>query len=184
MTSGLPLVNHIVRSVAARIPAHVDRGDLISAGMIALVLSAKRFDPERGIPFAHFAAFRIRGAVIDELRAMDWATRTVRGRARAAEDAADQLSTTLGRTPTTRDIAGAMGISVADLGEVNANANQAGLLSLQHVGFLGADMVPETTWVRRACSSSARRPGICAMPSANCPTACAWLWSRTTSTNG
>ena len=78
----MPLVGHIVRETMARVPAHVDRDDLTSAGLTALVQAAHAFDAERGVPFARYAATRIRGAILDELRSIDWATRSVRRRAR------------------------------------------------------------------------------------------------------
>ena len=71
----------------------------MSAGMLALVLSAGAYDPNRGVTFQSFAAFRIRGALIDELRAMDWASRSVRCRAREVETIRARLTTTLGRPP-------------------------------------------------------------------------------------
>ena len=74
----LPLVGHLVREVLGRVPSHVSRDDLISAGMYALAVSASSYDPERGVPFPRFAAIRIRGAITDELRSMDWASRSAR----------------------------------------------------------------------------------------------------------
>src|SRR4051812_43006184 len=70
--TNLPLVGHLVREVLAKVPVHVSRDDLTSAGMMALVVSAQSFDPVRGVPFARYAAIRIRGALLDELRSMDW----------------------------------------------------------------------------------------------------------------
>ena len=82
----LPLVGHIVRETAARVPSHVDKDDLSSAGMIALVNASRAFDAERGIPFARYAATRIRGAIVDELRSLDWASRSVRRRGREIDE--------------------------------------------------------------------------------------------------
>ena len=84
---GLPigLQLYSVREMLAKVPAHVGRDELTSAGMVALVVSAKGFDASRGVPFARFAAIRIRRALMDELRSMDWAARSVRGRAREVE---------------------------------------------------------------------------------------------------
>ena len=78
----LPLVGVLVSERLRHVPSHIRRDDLMSAGMLALVLSAGAYDPNRGVTFQSFAAFRIRGALIDELRAMDWASRSVRCRAR------------------------------------------------------------------------------------------------------
>ena len=92
-----------------RLPAHIGRDDLTSAGMAALVLSAQGYDESRGVPFARFAAIRIRGALVDELRSMDWASRSVRGRAREVDAARNQLSVTLGRSPRAHEVAETLG---------------------------------------------------------------------------
>ena len=79
----LPLVQYVVSEVAHRVPSHVSRSDLVSAGMLGLAQAARSFDPERGIAFDRFASTRIRGALLDELRGRDWASRSVRARAAA-----------------------------------------------------------------------------------------------------
>ncbi len=141
----LALVGHIVRETMTRLPAHIGRDDLTSAGMTALVLSAQSFDESRGVPFARFAAIRIRGALVDELRSMDWASRSVRGRAREVEAARNQLAVTLGRSPRPREVAETLGFSVSELGSIDADVHRASVLSLQ--GFApetGAAMVPDS----------------------------------------
>jgi RNA polymerase sigma factor for flagellar operon FliA len=127
----LPLVGHLVREVLHRVPAHVSRDDLSSAGMLSLVLSAQNFDPELGVPFGRFAAIRIRGALIDELRTMDWASRAVRSKARDLESTRNQLTAVLGRTPRAVEVAQAMGVTVADLESIDRDVHRASLLSLQ-----------------------------------------------------
>ena len=87
--SHMALVGHIVRETMVRIPAHVNRDDLTSAGLTALVQAARGFDAERGVPFARYAATRIRGAILDELRSIDWASRSVRRRARDLDETRD-----------------------------------------------------------------------------------------------
>ena len=144
VTSTLPLVGHIVREMLGKVPAHVCRDDLTSAGMMALVLSAQNFDATRGVPFARFAAIRIRGALMDELRGMDWAARSVRGKAREADNVSAQLSAALGRTPSREELASAMGVAVTELDSLRADLNRASVLSLQ--GFApetGAELVPD-----------------------------------------
>ena len=74
----LPLVNHVVLQVAVRFPKYVDRQDLARAGALGLVEAARRYDVTRGVPFDRFAARRIRGAILDSVRAADWAPRSVR----------------------------------------------------------------------------------------------------------
>jgi RNA polymerase sigma factor for flagellar operon FliA len=142
VTSTLPLVGHIVREMLAKVPAHVHRDDLVSAGMMALVVSAQNFEPARGVPFARFAVIRIRGAIMDELRGMDWAARSIRGRARETHNVTSQLCAALGRTPTKTELASAMGVSVNELDALRADLYRASVLSLQ--GFApetGADIV-------------------------------------------
>src|SRR3954466_11858438 len=81
----MALVGHMVREMLFKVPPHVHRDDLASAGYTALVTAARAYDAGRGIPCGRFAAMRFRGALLDELRSMDWATRSVRARARRAD---------------------------------------------------------------------------------------------------
>jgi RNA polymerase sigma factor FliA len=144
--SHLPLVGHLVREMLGRLPAHVSREDLVSAGMAALATAAKGFDPERGTSFGSFATARIRGALLDELRGLDWASRSVRSRARRMEAAQQELTATLGRTPTTQEVAEALGVAVDEVKSVGEDVQRAVVLSLQ--GFAAGtaeDMVPERT---------------------------------------
>lgn len=142
----LPLVGYLVREVAARLPAYVNRDDLTSAAMFALVVSARSFDAGRGVPFARFAAIRIRGALTDELRTMDWASRAVRSKARLAESARVELTARFGRTPTRDEIADEMGVPTANLDALDADVQRAALLSLQGISDDGgAEFVPDAT---------------------------------------
>ncbi|WP_306216399.1 sigma-70 family RNA polymerase sigma factor [Actinoplanes sp. RD1] len=140
----MPLVGHIVREMLFKVPAHVHRDDLASAGYAALVTAAKAYDATRGIPFGKFAAVRVRGALLDELRSMDWASRSVRARARRAEVARQELTAQLGRTPTAEELAQLLGVAVAELATVDDDVQRAAVLSLQ--GFAAGtaeDMVTE-----------------------------------------
>jgi RNA polymerase sigma factor for flagellar operon FliA len=144
--SHLPLVGHLVREMLGRLPAHVSREDLVSAGMAALAGAAKTYDPERGTPFGSFATARIRGGLLDELRGLDWASRSVRSRARRVDTAHQQLTATLGRTPTTAELAEALGVGVDEIQSIDDDVQRAVVLSLQ--GFAAGtaeDMVPERT---------------------------------------
>lgn len=134
----LPLVSHIVASVASRLPSHVGRDELVSAGMYGLVQAAKAFDPQRHVEFMAFARTRIRGSVLDELRSRDWASRSVRGMARQAEAAADDLTSTLARTPTAAEIAGRLGVDVSALSQLAADVERASLVSYESIVLGGA----------------------------------------------
>jgi RNA polymerase sigma factor for flagellar operon FliA len=116
----LPLVGYLVAEMLTKVPAHVNKADLISAGQAALLLAVRGYDPSRGVPFQRFAAIRIRGALIDELRTTDWASRSVRAKARRQDAVTTTLTTELGRTPTDAEIAARLGV---DLAEVEADRN-------------------------------------------------------------
>jgi RNA polymerase sigma factor FliA len=105
----LPLVEQVVVQTAVHFPRHVDRGELVRAGVLGLVEAAHRFDGERGVPFERFAAQRIRGAVLDAVRAADWAPRSVRAMSRRVDSTEQSLANTLARTPTTDEVAEALG---------------------------------------------------------------------------
>ncbi len=141
--SHLPLVGHLVREMLGRLPSHVNRDDLVSAGMYALSLAATSFDPDRGVPFASLAAIRIRGALIDELRSMDWASRGVRGKSRRLETTRTELNALLGRAPRREEVAQALGIAVTELDALEADVHRASVLSLQALTTdNGADVLP------------------------------------------
>jgi RNA polymerase sigma factor for flagellar operon FliA len=126
----MPLVGHIVREFLLRLPAHVNRDDLVSAGMMALAMSAKHFDASRGVPFARFAAIRIRGSITDELRSLDWASRGVRTRSREVELTRTRLTNELGRVPTRDELATGAGVSISDLDQLDNDVHRASTLSL------------------------------------------------------
>ncbi|WP_268891108.1 sigma-70 family RNA polymerase sigma factor, partial [Cellulomonas citrea] len=96
----MPLVGYHVSEMLHRVPPTVSRDELVSAGNLALVMAARAYDPSTGVPFSRYAALRISGALLDELRSMDWATRGARRRARELGNATDALRAELGRTPT------------------------------------------------------------------------------------
>ena len=142
----LPLVGHLVRELLGRVPAHVSRDDLVSAGMAALATAAKGYDPARGTSFGGFASVRIRGALLDELRGLDWASRSVRARARRIDTAEQDLTTALGRTPTRTELAEVLGVAVDELNAADDDVHRAMVLSLE--GFSAGtaeDLVPERT---------------------------------------
>jgi RNA polymerase sigma factor FliA len=110
-----PLVKFVAGRVGASLPAHVDEQDLVSYGLLGLIGAIERFDPEREIKFETFAMSRIRGAIIDELRSLDWVPRSVRTRAREIERAIAALERDLLRVPTDEEIAAKLGVSLDEL---------------------------------------------------------------------
>ena len=128
----IPLVRHIAFQVATRFPRHVDREELVRAGMLGLVEASKRYDESRGVPFSRFAAQRIRGAVLDAARSNDWAPRSVRAAARKIEVAEQELTRILGRVPETHEIAEKLGMTVAALAGLRDQLRRALLLALDH----------------------------------------------------
>jgi len=130
VSAHLALVGHLVREAAARLPRHLDTDDLYGAGALALVQAAQSFDDELGVPFARFASARVRGAMIDHMRQRDWATRSVRSRARALNTVAEELTKALNRTPTDVELAAASGMSEQEIRAVLQGTDRAALLSL------------------------------------------------------
>jgi RNA polymerase sigma factor for flagellar operon FliA len=135
----MPLVGHLVREMLARVPNHVKRDDLLSAGYTALVAAARSFDDARGVPFPRFAAARIRGALLDELRGLDWASRSVRQKARRTDSARQSLTAELGRAPTVAEVADRLGCRVEDIESADDDVHRAVLFSLQGFATATAD---------------------------------------------
>ena len=110
-----PMVKFVAGRLGAGLPSHVDDADLISYGLMGLIGSIERFEPERGIKFETFAMTRIRGAIIDELRSLDWVPRSVRSRAREIEAAQAKLEHELQRAPSEAELAKRLEISEEEL---------------------------------------------------------------------
>jgi RNA polymerase sigma factor for flagellar operon FliA len=140
----LPVVGYVVHEVAGRLPGHVDRDELVSAGMAGLVAAARAYDPSTGVPFGRYANTRIKGAVLDELRAMDWSTRGARRRSRELGETEDVLQARLGRTPTTVELAGELRVEVAELDRRRGDRERA-LLSLDAFDGVVADGLAATS---------------------------------------
>ncbi len=109
-----PLVKYVAGRTASGLPAHVEEADLISYGLLGLISAVERFEPEREIKFETFAVTRIRGAIIDELRSLDWVPRSVRAKAREIERVNVKLQHQLQRAPTDAEMADALETTVDD----------------------------------------------------------------------
>lgn len=128
--ANLPLVKHIMHSVAAHFPRHADLDELAQAGALGLVEAAHRFDPSRGVPFESWAALRIRGAMLDSVRAIDAAPRAVRAGARQLEDARHDLAQSLGRMPSDDELGARLGMTAESIRELMRKVHAALVLSL------------------------------------------------------
>ncbi|HVU33738.1 MAG TPA: FliA/WhiG family RNA polymerase sigma factor [Opitutaceae bacterium] len=107
----LPLVRNVVDRIKLNIPAHVDADDLYSVGVTGLIAAVRKFDPEQGSTFASYAAMRIRGAILDELRRMDWCPRRARARSRKLKNAINDVEQKLGRAATDAEVCASLGLS-------------------------------------------------------------------------
>ena len=128
-----PLVKYVAGRLGSGLPAHVDEGDLVSYGLLGLIGAIERYDPERDIKFETYAMARIKGAIIDELRALDWVPRSVRSRAREIERAITELEARLGRAPTDEEIAGKLSITVEELAESLTDISRSSIAALDEL---------------------------------------------------
>lgn len=125
----LSLVRRAVAELSARMPRHAPRDDLLSAGMVGLAQAARNFDPTLGVPFHRYAATRIKGALLDELRAHDWASRPVRAKARHMDLTVERLTAKLGRHPSQPELAEAMGVEASAIRGLTTDLHRATVLN-------------------------------------------------------
>jgi RNA polymerase sigma factor for flagellar operon FliA len=128
-----PLVKYVAGRLGSGLPAHVDEGDLVSYGLLGLIGAIERYDPERDVKFETYAIARIKGAIIDELRAMDWVPRSVRSRAREIERTIGELERQLMRAPTDEEIAAKLGVSEEELEESLAEISRTSIAALDEL---------------------------------------------------
>ena len=126
-----PLVKYVAGRLRTRLPESVEYADLVSDGIIGLMEAIERFDPGRGLAFQTFAVPRIRGAMVDALRALDWVPRSVRDKVRQVEGAQRTLESRLGRIPDDPEIAAELGISVRELRELYAKLGVTGVATME-----------------------------------------------------
>jgi RNA polymerase sigma factor for flagellar operon FliA len=114
MLEQMPAVRWIARRIHERLPQHVDLEDLVSAGTLGLIDAFRKFDPEKKVQFRSYAQFRIRGAILDSLRTLDWSPRDLRRKGRAVEESVRRLTAQFGRAPAEPEVARAMGLSLEE----------------------------------------------------------------------
>ena len=131
----LPIVKYTAERLHSKLPDEVDVDDLVSAGIFGLVDAVNAFDPGRGVKFETYCAPRIRGAILDELRSMDWVPRLVRSRAHKLKEAVQRLEADFGRKPTDRELAKDMKLPMSEFRKLQRDAHAVGLVSLSRKWF-------------------------------------------------
>ncbi|MBC9711669.1 RNA polymerase sigma factor WhiG [Streptomyces sp. TRM66268-LWL] len=134
-----PLVKYVAGRVSVGLPPNVEQADFVSSGVFGLIDAIEKFDIEREIKFETYAITRIRGAMIDELRALDWIPRSVRQKARNVERAYATLEAQLRRTPSETEVAAEMGIAVEELHAVFSQLSLANVVALEELLHVGGE---------------------------------------------
>jgi RNA polymerase sigma factor for flagellar operon FliA len=128
-----PLVKYVAGRLGSGLPAHVDEGDLVSYGLLGLIAAIERYDPDRDVKFETYAIARIKGSILDELRAMDWVPRSVRSRAREIERAMTELESKLGRAANDEEIAVKVGITTDELENSLTDISRSSIAALDEL---------------------------------------------------
>src|SRR5215831_8772574 len=127
----LPLVRRVVQRLAVRKPPHIELDDLVSWGIVGLLDAIGKYDPKKEAQFSTYAQFRIRGAILDHLRSLDWVPRSVRQKASLIEKVTHQLEGVLGRPPSEDEIARELGLSLETYQELLSRVGDMMLFSLE-----------------------------------------------------
>ena len=130
-----PLIKYIAGRIAFRLPPNIDIDDVITSGIIGLIDAIDKFDPQRGVKFRTYAEFRIRGAMLDELRSLDMTPRSIRYNARKLEEVRTELEHKLGRAPSNEEAAERLGMKVEKINEIINQANGVSFISLEELGY-------------------------------------------------
>jgi RNA polymerase sigma factor for flagellar operon FliA len=139
-----PIVKYVAGRLGSGLPAHVDEGDLVSYGLLGLISAIERYDPDRDVKFETYAIARIKGSILDELRALDWVPRSVRSRARQIERAMSELEAKLGRAPNDEEVAKKVGITVEELEDSLTDISRSSIAALDELWTIsgsGGDQV-------------------------------------------
>jgi len=133
------VIKYIAQRIATRLPPHISVEDLMNAGVIGLIDAIEKYDPSRDNTFKTYAEFRIRGAMLDELRALDWVPRSIRQKEHALDRAYEELERELGRSAADEEVATALGIELNDFYEWLNQVKGVSLLSLEALGLRSTD---------------------------------------------
>ena len=134
-----PLVKYVAGRVAVGLPQNVEQADLVSYGIFGLIDAIEKFDPDRGFKFETYAIARVKGAILDELRSIDWVPRSVRAKARSLEKASAKLESELHRTPTDDELANELGMSDDQLQTTLSQISFIGLVALDEMLSVGGE---------------------------------------------
>lgn len=135
----LPLVKSVAGRMALGFPRSVELSDLVSTGVIGLVEALSNYDPSRGVKFETYAVPRIKGAILDELRSLDWVPRSTRAKSREIDRAMNKLENKLGRTPSTKELAKSLKISSEELFSALDDVSSTAVLSLDELIYKEED---------------------------------------------
>ncbi len=135
----MPLVKYVAGKVSVGLPSNVEYDDLVGFGQFGLLDAIEKYDPEKNVKFKTYAVTRIRGAIFDELRQLDWVPRSVRQKSREIEDIVVELEANLGRTASDNEIARKMGVSVDQYEKTIMKISGTSVLSLNDVWYSGDD---------------------------------------------
>jgi len=135
VTAFLPLVRQVVQQVQAALPASIEHDEVMSWGVDGLLDAFKKYDPSKATHFQTYARIRIRGAILDQLRSLDWVSRTVRQKANHLSRSAQKLEHHLGRQASHDELASSMGMSIGRLHELMAEVGDLAMISLEDVAF-------------------------------------------------
>lgn len=134
-----PLVKYVAGKVAIGMPHNVEFDDLVGFGVFGLFDAIEKFDPEKHVKFKTYAVTRIRGAIFDELRSIDWVPRSVRQKTREIEEVINKLESNLGRSASDKEIAKEMGVSVQEFQKVMLKISGTSILSLNDIWYTGEE---------------------------------------------
>lgn len=154
-----PLVKYVAGRVSANLPPNIDHADLVSYGIFGLVDAIEKFDPDREIKFETYAIARIKGAIIDELRALDWVPRSVRHRAKELERAYIELENEYKRVPTDEEVSKHLGLSMPEFHDLLSQLSYTSLLALEELWAVG-DKDDKVSLIDTLEDTTARDPSV------------------------
>jgi RNA polymerase sigma factor FliA len=153
-----PLVKYVAGRVAVGLPQNVEQADLVSYGMFGLIDAIDKFEPERGYKFETYAIARIKGAILDELRSIDWVPRSVRAKARQIEKAYAKLESTLHRAPTDEELSTELRWEMEQLQQALTQISHVGLAALDEILAVGGERGESVTLGDTIADTSSHGP--------------------------